>query len=67
MRVKKPAERVRINLSDDKGKVLASYRKRIVTPGEMVSIYLPEVLSEDKLKNIAISIERQGGKEDGTK
>jgi len=67
MRVKKPAERVRINLSDDKGKILASYRKRIVTPGEMVSVYLPEVLLEYKLKNIAISIERQGGKEDGTK
>ncbi|HDP36575.1 MAG TPA: pyridine nucleotide-disulfide oxidoreductase [Candidatus Atribacteria bacterium] len=61
MRVKKPAERVRINLSDDKGKVLASYKKRIVTPGEMLSVYLPEVLLEDsKLKNLTISV----GKED---
>jgi len=67
MRVKKPAERVRINLSDDKGRILGSYKKAIVTPGEMVSVYLPEVLLDDKLKNITISIERQEGKEDGTK
>jgi NADPH-dependent 2,4-dienoyl-CoA reductase/sulfur reductase-like enzyme len=58
MRVKNPAEKVRINLLDDKGRVLGSYRKRIVTPGEMVSIYLPEVFLDDKLKNITISIKR---------
>ena len=56
MRVKKPAEKVRINLLDDKGRVLGSYKKRIVTPGEMVSVYLPEVLLDDKLKNVTISI-----------
>ncbi|MFH1939835.1 MAG: FAD-dependent oxidoreductase, partial [bacterium] len=44
MRVKKTEERVRINLIDDKGKVLSSYKKGIVTPGEMESVYLPEVL-----------------------
>lgn len=58
MRVKKPAERVRINLLDDKDRVLGSYKKRIVTPGEMVSVYLPEVLLDDKLKNITISVKR---------
>lgn len=58
MRVKKPAEKVRINLLDDKSRVLGSYKKRIVTPGEMVSVYLPEVLLNDKLKNITISIKR---------
>ena len=58
MRVKKPAERVRINLLDDKSRVLGSYKKRIVTPGEMVSVYLPEVLLDDKLKNITISVKR---------
>jgi NADPH-dependent 2,4-dienoyl-CoA reductase/sulfur reductase-like enzyme len=67
MRVKKPAERVRINLSDDKGRLLGSYRRRIMTPGEMVSVYLPEVLLTDKLKNLTISIERQEDKKDGTK
>ena len=58
MRVKKPEERVKINLIDDKGRVLTAYKKRIVTPGEMVSVFLPEVLLEDKLKNITISIKR---------
>ncbi|MEA3454802.1 MAG: NAD(P)/FAD-dependent oxidoreductase [Candidatus Caldatribacteriota bacterium] len=58
MRVKKPAEKVRITFKDDKGEILASYKKAIVTPGEMVSVYLPEVLLDDKLKNITISIKR---------
>ena len=58
MRVKEPAEKVRINLLDDKGRVLDSYKKRIVTPGEMMSVYLPEVLLDDKLKNITISIKK---------
>ena len=58
MRVKKPEERVKINLIDDKGRVLTAYKKRIVTPGEMVSVFLPEVLLDDKLKNITISIKR---------
>jgi len=58
MRVKKPAERVRIVFKNDKGKNLASYKKAIVTPGEMVSVYLPEVLLDDKLKNITISIKK---------
>ena len=61
MRVKKPEERVKINLIDDKGRILAAYKKRIITPGEMESVYLPEVLLEDsKLKNLTISV----GKED---
>jgi NADPH-dependent 2,4-dienoyl-CoA reductase/sulfur reductase-like enzyme len=58
MRVKKPAERIRINLLDGQGRVLGSYKKRIVTPGEMVSVFLPEVLLDDKLKNITISVKR---------
>jgi len=58
MRVKKPAEGARINLLDDKGRVLGSYKKRTVTPGEMVSVYLPEALLDDKLKNITISVKR---------
>ena len=58
MRVKKPEERVKINLIDDKGGVLTAYKKRIVTPGEMLSVYLAEVLLDDKLKNMTISIKR---------
>jgi NADPH-dependent 2,4-dienoyl-CoA reductase/sulfur reductase-like enzyme len=58
MRVKKPAERVRVAFKDDKGEILASYKKAIVTPGEMVSVYLPEVLLDDKLKNITVLTEK---------
>jgi len=58
MRVKKPVERVRVAFKDDKGEILASYKKAIVTPGEMVSLYLPEILLDDKLKNITISIKK---------
>jgi NADPH-dependent 2,4-dienoyl-CoA reductase/sulfur reductase-like enzyme len=58
LRVKKPAELVRISLLDDRGRVLGSYKKRIVTPGEMVSLFLPEVLLDDKLKNITVSVKR---------
>ena len=61
MRGRKPEERVRINLINDKGRILGSYKRRIVTPGEMESVYLPEVLLEDsKLKNLTVSV----GKED---
>jgi len=58
MRLKNPAEKVRIVFKDDKGEMMASYKKAIVTPGEMLSVYLPEVLLEDKLKNITISVKR---------
>ena len=54
-------EKVRITFKDDEESILTSYKKKIVTPGEMVSVYLPEVLLEDsKLKNLTISV----GKED---
>ena len=56
MRVKNPAETVRINFKDDKGKVLASYKKKIVTPGEMLNFYLPEILLTEQLKSITVSI-----------
>ena len=59
MRVKKPAEKIRITFKDDEGHILTSYKKKIVTPGEMVSVYLPEVFLEDRLKDITSSIEKE--------
>ena len=59
MRVKKPVEKVRIIFKDDKKKMLVSYKKAIVTPGEMVSVYLPEVLLGNRLKNITVSTEEE--------
>jgi len=59
MRVKNPAETVRINFKDNKGKVLASYKKRTVTPGEMLNFYLPETLLTEQLKNVTVSVEQK--------
>ena len=59
MRVKNPAEKVRVVFKDDKGEMMASYKKAIVTPGEMLSVYLPEVLLGDRLKTITVSIEEE--------
>jgi NADPH-dependent 2,4-dienoyl-CoA reductase/sulfur reductase-like enzyme len=59
MRVEKPVEKVRIIFRDDKEKIIASYKKAVVTPGEMVSVYLPEVLLEDRLINITVSTEEE--------
>jgi hypothetical protein len=39
--------------------MMASYKKAIVTPGEMLSVYLPEVLLGDRLKTITVSIEEE--------
>ena len=59
MRVKNPAEKVRVVFKDDKGEMMASYKKAIVTPGEMLSVYLPEVLLGDRFKNITVSSEEE--------
>jgi NADPH-dependent 2,4-dienoyl-CoA reductase/sulfur reductase-like enzyme len=56
MRVKSPSKTVRINFKDDKGKILASYKKKTVTPGEMLNFYLPEILLTEQLKSITVSI-----------
>ena len=63
MRVKKPAEKIKIVFRDDKGKMLTSYKKAIVTPGEMISVYLPEVLLKDQIKSLTILIKKENGGE----
>jgi thioredoxin reductase len=56
MRVKKPREKVQIDLTDDKNNILISIKKRIVTPGEMQTILLPEEILEKNIKSITISV-----------
>ncbi|MFP4662331.1 MAG: NAD(P)/FAD-dependent oxidoreductase [Halanaerobiales bacterium] len=56
MRVKKPEEDVRIELVDDQGSMLMEYKKDIVTPGEMLSLVLPEKKLDDSMKGIEISL-----------
>ena len=59
MRVKKPQESVRINLSDEQGNILISFKKKIVTPGEMVNLFLPEILLQKQLKSLTVSVEKE--------
>ncbi len=54
-----PDENVRVKLVKDNGKVLANYKKNIVTPGEIVTVYLPEALIDDKLGSLNICIEKE--------
>ncbi|MFW5998998.1 MAG: NAD(P)/FAD-dependent oxidoreductase [Halanaerobiaceae bacterium] len=59
MRVNKPMEDVKINLIYNE-KNLLSYKKDIVTPGEMVNINLPEAIIDKNMNNIKISVEKKG-------
>lgn len=59
MRVRRPGENVKVKLSKDDGEVLVSYKKDIVTPGEMVTVYLPEALVDERLTSLKISIEKE--------
>ncbi|MDI3547120.1 MAG: hypothetical protein PWR10_772 [Halanaerobiales bacterium] len=60
MRVKEPGKDVKIKLRDGTGKVLLAYKREIVTPGEMVTVFLPEALIDENMSRIKISIEKEG-------
>jgi len=60
MRVKKPMENVKVNLLDDQNKVLVAYKKSVVTPGEMVTVFLPERVMDEQMTSIKISITKEG-------
>lgn len=60
MRVKEPEERVKVNIMNDNREVLASYKRDIVTPGEMVTVKLPQLFLKDDLKNLKINIQKEG-------
>lgn len=59
MRVKKPMEDITIMVQNSKNEKLVSYKKDIVTPGEMVSVYLPEKFIKDEYKNLIISLQKR--------
>ncbi|ACL69568.1 NAD(P)/FAD-dependent oxidoreductase [Halothermothrix orenii] len=62
MRVKEPMEKVRVRLLDPQtGNEIVSYPKPIVTPGEMVTVYLPEALIKENMDKIKISINKEEG------
>jgi len=60
LRVKKPAEDVKVKLINNDNQTLIAYKKDIVTPGEMVSVFLPEALINDNINKIKISVEKEG-------
>jgi NADPH-dependent 2,4-dienoyl-CoA reductase/sulfur reductase-like enzyme len=60
LRVKNPAEDVKIKLLKGENKILAVFKRDIVTPGEMVSVFLPEALINDNINKIKISVEKEG-------
>jgi NADPH-dependent 2,4-dienoyl-CoA reductase/sulfur reductase-like enzyme len=60
MRVKKPMENVKVNLLDNQNKILVAYKKSVVTPGEMVTVFLPERVMDEQMTSIKISITKEG-------
>lgn len=56
MRVKNPKENIRMVVTDDKGEVLAQFKKDIVEPGSMVTLALPTVKLTDDTKEISVSV-----------
>ncbi len=60
MRVKKPEENVRVKIVDEQDNIIASYKRSIVSPGEMVTVSLPEKLLNNDLDEIIISTEKEG-------
>lgn len=56
MRVKNPKENIRMVITDDKGEVLAQFKKDIVEPGSMVTLALPTVKLTDDTKEISVSV-----------
>lgn len=60
MRVKLPQENVEIIIRDEKDRKLLSYRKDIVTPGEMLTVIIPEKCINDKIKEIKVNIRKEG-------
>ena len=56
MRVRNPQENVVMEIKDDKGQVLASFKKDIVEPGSMVNLALPVMKLTDDMTQITVSV-----------
>ncbi|HLV09955.1 MAG TPA: FAD-dependent oxidoreductase [Halanaerobiales bacterium] len=60
MRVKRPLENARINISNQQDRILLSYKKDLLTPGEMVTVFLPESILDVQLSFLKISVDKEG-------
>lgn len=56
MRVRQPDNNVRLVVKDDKGKVIANFKKEIVAPGSMITLTLPAKLLLCNINAINVSI-----------
>ncbi len=65
LRVRRPAEDVRIDLIAAGEKTILSYRRSIVTPGEMVTFFLPEAIIGEKTTYIKVSVEKNSREKEG--
>ena len=65
LRVRRPAEDVRIDLITEGEKTILSYRRSIVTPGEMVTFFLPEAIIGEKTAYIKVSVEKNSRVKEG--
>ncbi|MCG8513059.1 MAG: NAD(P)/FAD-dependent oxidoreductase [Halanaerobiales bacterium] len=65
LRVRRPAEDVRIDLIAEGEKTILSYRRSIVTPGEMVTFFLPEAIIGEKTAYIKVSVEKNSREKEG--
>lgn len=60
MRVRKPFENVRV-VVEGNNRELISYNKKILTPGEMLTIYLPDKFVDNNLDEINVYIDEKAG------
>lgn len=56
MRVRKPDNNVSLVIKDNNDKIIANYKKEIVTPGEMITLSLPIKLFSSDVDAIDVSI-----------
>jgi pyruvate/2-oxoglutarate dehydrogenase complex dihydrolipoamide dehydrogenase (E3) component len=56
MRVRQPDNNVRLVVKDDKGKVIADFKKEIVAPGSMIMLTIPTKLILCNINAINVSI-----------
>lgn len=60
MRVRKPDENVLMTVKDDKGNLIAKFKKDTIAPGSMVALSIPAVKLTDDISSLVVSVESQG-------
>jgi len=56
-RVKSPLENASILVTDGEGERIASYSRKVVTPGEMETVKLPYQLLKDDMSEIRVGLD----------